>query len=143
MKIQGTVLLFCITMVTAIPNCTNHCSGRSPLPCCNRSHSRGQVQTAEGIKGMSGNDTTLQTALRSRRLTTLLSLVETANLVEALAGSDPLTVFAPTNEALKTFIDGLPSAPDAATVKKFQGDFRVEWWLHLMASRPRTWMAIR
>ena len=96
-----------------------------------------------GAQGSSGRASTLQNALRSKGLTTLLSLVETANLVEALAGSDLLTVFAPTNEALKTFIDGLPSAPDAATVKKFQGDFRVEWWLHLMASRPRTWMAIR
>ena len=118
MKIQGTVLLFCITMVTAIPNCTNHCSGRSPLPCCNRSHSRGQVQTAEGIKGMSGNDTTLQTALRSRRLTTLLSLIETADLARAITSDDDLTVLAPTNEALQTFIDSLPSAPNETTIRK-------------------------
>ena len=67
---------------------------------------------------MTGRAATLQTALKSKGLTTLLSLVEAADLVGALTGNNDLTVFAPTNEALKTFIDSLPSAPDGATVKK-------------------------
>ena len=56
-------------------------------------------------------DGPLEAGLKATGLTTLLSLVQTAGLVDALSGDDPLTVFAPTNAALKRFIDGLPSAP--------------------------------
>ena len=97
MKLQLTILFLCITVIATRPSCK-----RSPSNC--------QVR--------SGRASTLQNALRSQGLTTLLSLVETADLVGALTGHSPLTVFAPTNEALKTFIDSLPSDPDAATVKK-------------------------
>ena len=50
-------------------------------------------------------------------LNTLLSLIETAGLVDALSGGDALTVFAPTDAALKRFIDGLPSAPGMSIVE--------------------------
>ena len=56
-------------------------------------------------------DGPLQAGLKSVGLNTLLGLVETAGLVDALSGEDALTVFAPTDAALKRFIDGLPSAP--------------------------------
>ena len=56
-------------------------------------------------------DGPLQAGLRSVGLNTLLSLIETAGLVDALSGEDALTVFAPTDAALKRFIDGLPSTP--------------------------------
>ena len=41
----------------------------------------------------------------------MLGLIESAGLVEALSGDGELTVFAPTDAALKRFIDGLPSKP--------------------------------
>ena len=56
-------------------------------------------------------DGPLQAGLRSVGLNTLLSLIETAGLVDALSGEDALTVFAPTDAALKRFIGGLPSTP--------------------------------
>ena len=56
-------------------------------------------------------DGPLQAGLKSVGLNTLLGLIETAGLVDALSGEDALTVFAPTDAALKRFIDGLPSTP--------------------------------
>ena len=58
----------------------------------------------------------LQAGLKSVGLNTLLGLIETAGLVDALSGGDALTVFAPTDAALKRFIDGLPSAPGMSIV---------------------------
>merc|ERR1712039_342633 len=60
----------------------------------------------------------LSDGLKNLRLNTLLSLIESSGLVEALSGDSDLTLFAPTDAALDTFIKSLPSAPDAATVKK-------------------------
>merc|ERR1712039_606231 len=59
----------------------------------------------------------LSDGLKNLRLNTLLSLIESSGLVEALSGDSDLTLFAPTDAALDRFIKSLPSAPDAATVK--------------------------
>ena len=125
MKLQVTVLLFCIAMVAARPGCGGRYGKRSPGCHGNRNAayggqqaSYGGQQAAGGVQGRSGRAATLQSALTGAGLTTLLALVEQADLVGALTGDSDLTVMAPTNEALKTFIDSLPSAPDTATVKK-------------------------
>ena len=68
--------------------------------------------------GCDGRASNLQDGLKNLRLNTLLTLIESADLVEALSGNSDLTLFAPTDAALKTFIDSLPNAPDSATVKK-------------------------
>ena len=74
------------------------------------------VQSVRG--GGGGQGCALQSGLRGLGLTTLTGLIESAGLVDALSGGDSdLTLFAPTDAALQTFIGGLPSAPDAATVK--------------------------
>ena len=46
-----------------------------------------------------------------------MSLIENAGLVDALSGNSQMTLFAPTDAALQTFIGSLPSPPDAGTVK--------------------------
>ena len=46
-----------------------------------------------------------------------MSLIENARLVDALSGNSQMTLFAPTDAALRTFIDSLPSPPNAGTVK--------------------------
>ena len=65
----------------------------------------------------------LKGGLKGLGLGTLLGLIETAGLVEALTGDDKLTVFAPTDAALKRFIDGLPSEP--GKVKSGEASFTV------------------
>merc|ERR1719362_2561643 len=87
---------------------------RSP-GCANYNNRQNTGGAAAGRTGRASN---LQDGLRQLRLNTLLSLIESADLVEALSGNSDLTLFAPTDAALKTFIDGLPDAPDTATVKK-------------------------
>ena len=96
MKLQVTILLFCITMAVARPN--------PP-----RDQSPGQ--------GGSGRANNLQDGLRSLQLNTLLSTIEGAGLVEALSGDSDLTLFAPTDAAIDTFMKSLPSAPDGEAVK--------------------------
>merc|ERR1719362_973780 len=87
---------------------------RSP-GCANYNNRQNTGGAAAGRTGRASN---LQDGLRNLRLNTLLSLIESADLVEALSGNSDLTLFAPTDAALKTFIDGLPDAPDTATVKR-------------------------
>ena len=60
----------------------------------------------------------LQEGLRNLRLNTLFSLIESTGLVEALSGDGQLTLFAPTDSALKKFFRRQPTAPDTETVKK-------------------------
>jgi len=60
---------------------------------------------------------TVQEGLKGLRLTKLNTLLENADLIGALSGNDDLTLFAPTTDALDRFINSLPSAPDAETVK--------------------------
>ena len=98
MKLQVTILLFCITMAVARP---------SPQ----RDQSPGPGQ------GGSGRANNLQDGLRSLQLNTLLSAIEGAGLVEALSGDSDLTLFAPTDAAIDTFMKSLPSAPDGEAVK--------------------------
>ena len=111
MKLQLTILLFCITMAVARPSCRGK---RSPGPCPPRKQSSGTMMGS----GRSGRANNLQDGLRSLQLNTLLSLIEATGLVGALSGNSDLTLFAPTDAALATFIQSLPSAPDTATVKK-------------------------
>merc|ERR1719328_690514 len=75
-----------------------------------------QGRQGSEVESLNG-DGPLEAGLKSVGLNTLLGLIETAGLVDALSGEDALTVFAPTDAALKRFIDALPSAPDADTVK--------------------------
>jgi uncharacterized surface protein with fasciclin (FAS1) repeats len=68
---------------------------------------------------MSASDTIVQNASKAPNLTTLVSLVKKAGLVETLSGPGPFTVFAPTNAAFAK----IPSATltavgnDPATLK--------------------------
>jgi uncharacterized surface protein with fasciclin (FAS1) repeats len=55
---------------------------------------------------MSASDTIVQNASKAPNLTTLVSLVKQAGLVETLSGPGPFTVFAPTNAAF----DKIPKA---------------------------------
>jgi uncharacterized surface protein with fasciclin (FAS1) repeats len=48
---------------------------------------------------MAAGDTIVQNASKAPNLTTLVSLVKKADLVETLSGPGPFTVFAPTNDA--------------------------------------------
>jgi uncharacterized surface protein with fasciclin (FAS1) repeats len=52
-----------------------------------------------GGAAMSANQTIVQNASKAPNLTTLVSLVKKAGLVETLSGPGPFTVFAPTNDA--------------------------------------------
>jgi uncharacterized surface protein with fasciclin (FAS1) repeats len=52
-----------------------------------------------GGAAMSSSDTIVQNASKAPNLTTLVSLVKQAGLVETLSGPGPFTVFAPTNDA--------------------------------------------
>jgi uncharacterized surface protein with fasciclin (FAS1) repeats len=63
---------------------------------------------------MSASDTIVTNAAKAPNLTTLVSLVKQAGLVETLSGPGPFTVFAPTNDAFKK----LPEA----TVKAVTSD---------------------
>jgi len=113
MKLQVAVLLcLSISLSVAAPGCGGY-GKRSPGPCRNRNSGGGGA-----VQGRTGRTSNLQDGLRNLRLNTLLSLIESAGLVEALSGDGQLTLFAPTDAALKTFIDSLPNAPDTATVKK-------------------------
>ena len=96
MKLQAIILLFCISTAVA-----------GPRPQGN--HSPGH--------GGSGRANNLQDGLRSLQLNTLLSAIEGAGLVEALSGDSDLTLFAPTDAAIDTFMKSLPSAPDGEAVK--------------------------
>ena len=113
MKLQLTVIFVCVAMAAARPGCGGRYGKRSP-----GCHGNGQQQATGAVQGRTGRASNLQDGLRNLRLNTLLSLIESADLVEALSGNSDLTLFAPTDAALKTFIDGLPDAPDTATVKK-------------------------
>merc|ERR1712241_998708 len=95
----------------ARPSCRGK---RSPGPCPPRKQSSGTMMS----QGRSGRANNLQDGLRSLQLNTLLSLIESTGLVGALSGNSDLTLFAPTDAALATFIQSLPSTPDTATVKK-------------------------
>jgi uncharacterized surface protein with fasciclin (FAS1) repeats len=55
---------------------------------------------------MMASSTIVQNASKAPNLTTLVSLVKKANLVDTLAGPGPFTVFAPTNDAF----DKVPKA---------------------------------
>lgn len=120
MKLQVAVLLLCvIAMAAARPGCRGSYGKRSPGCHGNRNGNRNYGGSGGGQQGRSGRVGSLQDGLRSLKLNTLLSLIESAGLVSALnpSGSSDLTVFAPTDRALATFIGSLPSAPDAETVK--------------------------
>jgi len=73
-----------------------------------------------GGAAMSANDTVVQNASEAPNLTTLVSLVKKAGLVDTLSGPGPFTVFAPTNDAFAK----IPSATltavgnDKATLTK-------------------------
>lgn len=112
MKLQVTILLICISMAAARPGCGGRYGKRSP-GCGNYNRNNGGA-----VQPRAGRASNLQDGLKNLRLNTLLSLVESAGLVEALSGNSDLTLFAPTDAALKTFIDSLPNAPDSETVKK-------------------------
>jgi uncharacterized surface protein with fasciclin (FAS1) repeats len=59
---------------------------------------------------MNASNTIVQNASKAPNLTTLVSLVKKAGLVETLSGPGPFTVFAPTNDAF----DKVPKATLAA-----------------------------
>lgn len=48
----------------------------------------------------------VETAMADDNLSTLVTAIETASLVEALSAEGPLTVFAPTNDAFKMLPEG-------------------------------------
>jgi len=110
----AVVLCLGISLAAAAPGCGG--SGRygKRSPCGHNRNSGG----GGAVQGRTGRTANLQDGLRNLRLNTLLSLIERAGLVEALSGDGQLTLFAPTDAALKKFIDSLPNAPDTATVKK-------------------------
>ena len=54
-----------------------------------------------GGAAMSPNKNIVENASAAKNLTTLVTAVKAANLVETLEGPGPFTVFAPTNEAFK------------------------------------------
>jgi len=113
MKLQVTILLVCISMAAARPGCGGRYGKRSP-GCGNYN----RQQASYGGQGRVGRTANLEDGLKNLRLNTLYSLIESSDLVGALSGNSDLTLFAPTDKALATFIESLPSAPDAATVKK-------------------------
>ncbi len=87
------------------------------------SMSSGSAMKADPMVGgapMMANETIVANASKAPNLTTLVSLVKKAGLVETLSGPGPFTVFAPTNEAF----DKIPSATltavgnDKATLTK-------------------------
>ena len=71
----------------------------------------------------SGGHTAADSTSDGKPKITLLGLIESAGLVDALSGEDALTVFAPTDAALKRFIDGLPSEP--GKIKSGEASFTV------------------
>jgi uncharacterized surface protein with fasciclin (FAS1) repeats len=73
-----------------------------------------------GGAAMSSSQTIVQNASKAPNLTTLVSLVKKAGLVETLSGPGPFTVFAPTNDAFAKIPKATLTAVgnDPATLKK-------------------------
>jgi uncharacterized surface protein with fasciclin (FAS1) repeats len=67
-----------------------------------------QAQDAPMVGGapMMPTMTIVENASKANNLTTLVSAVQQAELVETLSGEGPFTVFAPTNEAFEALPDG-------------------------------------
>lgn len=55
------------------------------------------------INGANISDTTIPVVLRDAELSTLASLIQTANLVDFFQGTGPFTSFAPSNDAFAKF----------------------------------------
>jgi len=58
------------------------------------------------MKAMTGDADIVQTAINAGSFNTLVTALEAADLVEALKGDGPFTVFAPTDAAFKELPDG-------------------------------------
>ncbi len=75
-----------------------------------------------GGAAMYPNKTIVQNASQAKNLTTLVSAVKQAGLVDTLNGAGPFTVFAPTNEAFddlpKGTVDGLMKPDEKAKLKE-------------------------
>jgi uncharacterized surface protein with fasciclin (FAS1) repeats len=77
------------------------------------------VDPMVGGAPMMANKTIVENASQAKNLTTLVSAVKAAGLVDTLSGAGPFTVFAPTNEAF----DKLPKA---AVEKLMQPDMKAD-----------------
>jgi uncharacterized surface protein with fasciclin (FAS1) repeats len=77
------------------------------------------VDPMVGGAPMMANKTIVENASQAKNLTTLVSAVKEAGLVDTLSGAGPFTVFAPTNEAF----DKLPKA---AVEKLMQPDMKAD-----------------
>jgi uncharacterized surface protein with fasciclin (FAS1) repeats len=75
-----------------------------------------------GGAAMYPNKTIVENASQASNLTTLVSAVKEAGLVDTLSGKGPFTVFAPTNEAFKDLpsgtVDGLMKPDNKAKLKE-------------------------
>ena len=65
-----------------------------------------QAQDEGSMKAMTGDADIVQTAINAGSFNTLVTALEAADLVEALKGDGPFTVFAPTDAAFKELPDG-------------------------------------
>ncbi|MEN6518159.1 MAG: fasciclin domain-containing protein [Methanospirillum sp.] len=64
------------------------------------------VGAAQTTTVAAGNQTIVQTVQANPNLSTLMTALQAAGLVETLSGSGPFTVFAPTNDAFKALPPG-------------------------------------
>lgn len=75
-----------------------------------------------GGAAMMPSNTIVENASKASNLTTLVSAVKAAGLVDTLSGSGPFTVFAPTNDAFAKLpagtVDGLMKPASKADLKK-------------------------
>lgn len=62
--------------------------------------------SAESQAGAAAGDTVVDVAASADNFSTLVQAIEAAELTEALSGSGPITVFAPTNEAFEALPEG-------------------------------------
>jgi len=83
--VRFSVLALCLTLALVLP---------------------AQAQDEGSMKGMTGEADIVQTAINAGSFNTLVTALEAADLVEALKGDGPFTVFAPTDAAFKELPEG-------------------------------------
>ena len=111
-KFMATALLTALCVAPAL--------AQSAMPGNSMSGSAMKANPMVGGAPMSASDTIVTNASKAPNLTTLVSLVKKAGLVDTLSGPGPFTVFAPTNDAFNK----IPSATltavgnDKATLTK-------------------------
>ena len=111
-KFMATALLTALCVAPAL--------AQNAMPGNSSSGSAMKANPMVGGAPMSASDTIVTNASKAPNLTTLVSLVKKAALVDTLSGPGPFTVFAPTNDAFNK----IPSATltavgnDKATLTK-------------------------